>query len=414
MLVYFETYGCTANRSDTDLMKGLAREKGHEIANSPEEADLVVVNTCTVIKKTQDRILSRLRDLKKISENLVVAGCMASAQPELLDKYLSDFYKIEPRKITDFLNNSSSCEKQIKFDNKLSIPCSPSGVIGRVQISEGCLGNCSYCITKNARGDLFSFPEKDVVEKVEELVEKGAKEIQITAQDTAAYGRDIGSDLPSLIDKITDLNKDFKIRIGMMNPFNLKDIRKEVIEMFKEKKIYNFLHLPVQSGSDRVLDLMNRNYSRNFFLETVKMFKKEIGGTVSTDFIAGFPKERDKDFKKTVDLIHKIKPDIINITRFSPRPGTKADDYKEVKSAEKKERSKKLTELRKKYGKKNKERYLGSELDVLVTKEGKKDSFIGRDKNYNPVVVHDNVSIGDEVKVKISDIHFAYLEGEKN
>jgi len=405
--IYFETYGCTTNRADTDVMKGIVEEAEFELACSPDEADFVVINTCTVIDKTEKRMLRRIRELS--DKNLIVAGCLASAQPEVIRNIDKSIEILPPSEVGDLLSHvgGTTC-----FD-KWSAPSNLDGVIGRVQIADGCLGNCSYCITKKARGELESSPVELVLQKIEELVFKGAKEIQLTAQDTAAYGKDIESDLPTLIDNIMGLEGDFRVRVGMMNPFSIKGMENEILNMYQHNRIYNFLHLPLQSGSNKILKKMGRPYTQDYYLDFAGKYKEKVGGVLSTDVIAGFPNETQQDFNETISTIKKLEPDIINITRYSPRPGTKASEKNEIKSSEKKERSKRLTKLRKKYGKQNKKPLIGSKRSVLVTKPGKKDTYIGRDKNYNPVVIKNNVSIGQEVEIEIDDYTFAYLEGRK-
>ncbi|OUJ19097.1 2-methylthioadenine synthetase [Methanonatronarchaeum thermophilum] len=405
--IYFETYGCTTNRADTDVMKGIVRASGYRLVESPDKADYVVVNTCTVIDKTEKRMLRRIEELK--DKNIIVAGCLASAQPGLIKDIDSQINLLPPERVGDILEH---LDGGVCFE-KWVAPMEVDGVIGRIQIADGCKGSCSYCITKKARGSLESSSIQEILNRVRSLVGEGVREIQLTAQDTAAYGLDIDKNLPELVEKIIDIEGDFKIRVGMMNPFNTKGIEKEIIDMYRHDKVYNFLHLPLQSGSPKILKKMNRPYSPDYFLNLVDSYKQKVGGSFSTDIITGFPGETKEDFQKTVEIIKKIEPDIINITRYSPRPKTDAYVLEEIESSEKKKRSKKMTQLRKKYGKKNKEKLLGDKRTVLVTKEGKKDTYIGRDRDYNPVVVKNPVKIGGEYKIKIDGYTFAYLTGNK-
>ncbi|WGI17418.1 tRNA (N(6)-L-threonylcarbamoyladenosine(37)-C(2))-methylthiotransferase [Methanonatronarchaeum sp. AMET-Sl] len=404
--IYFETYGCTTNRAETDVMKGMVKDSGYQLVDSPDKADLVVINTCTVIDKTEKRMLRRIKDFE--DKNVVVAGCLASAQPEDVKEIDGDAILLPPDKVGDLLSYMGGETCYRKWD----APTHIDGAIGRVQIADGCKGNCSYCITKKARGKLESSPINSVVSRVEKMVHQGVKEIQLTAQDTAAYGLDINTDIATLINKVTGIKGDYKVRVGMMNPFNTKGIEDEIIDLYKNKKVYNFLHLPLQSGSKKILRKMNRSYSPEYFEQLINKYKRKVGGTVATDIITGFPGETEKDFQKTVDIIKKIEPDIINITRYSPRPGTKAYELKEIKSSEKKKRSKKMTELRKKYGKQNKKKLIGKQKMVLITKKGKKNTYIGRDIDYNPVVVKNPVKIGKKYKIKLDGFTFAYLTGK--
>ncbi len=407
MKIYFETYGCTSNKADTRALEALAENEGHKITDNLDKADLVVLNTCIVIKKTENRMIKRIKELN--DNSLVVAGCLAEIKENEIKEINKDIDVVPPNELSSFLEVIGNKEKKLP---KWEIPVNKDGVLGQLQISEGCVGNCSYCITKFARGNLKTFPLNNLVEKAESLINDGVKELQLTAQDTATYGLRTKNNLYDLLKDINEIEGDFRVRIGMMNPQNVINRVSEIINVYKLEKVYNFLHLPVQSGSNSVLDKMNRNYDVSEFKEIVRKFKEEIGGVLSTDIIVGFPGETRKDFEKTVSLIKDIEPDVLNITRFSPRPGTKADDFDEVKSKIKKERSKRLTELKKVIARDQKEKEVGSIKNVLVTKDGKKDTMIGKDMDYNTVVIEDDVEIGEFVDVEIMDFSFAYLIGE--
>ncbi|PTD93850.1 threonylcarbamoyladenosine tRNA methylthiotransferase [archaeon SCG-AAA382B04] len=407
MNIYFETYGCTSNKSDTRKMEALAKNSDHKIVDDIEKSDLVVINTCVVIEKTENRMLNRIKELKNLK--LVVAGCLSKVNQEGVKEIDSDIKLISPQDLSEFAEVVGDKKKDL---DKWEILNERDGVEGQIQISEGCKGNCSYCITKFARGNLRKFPKNSIVNEVRNLVNEGVKEIQLTAQDTSTYGLDGKDDLYSLVEEINGIEGEFRIRIGMMNPNNVVDKKDRLIKVFELDKVYNFLHLPVQSGSNKVLRDMQRGYSVRDFKEIVKVYREKNGGLLSTDVIAGFPSENENDFEKTVSLIQDIEPEILNITRYSPRPGTKAAESDEIISQEKKNRSKKLTKLKKKIGKKRRKRYLGKTREVLVLKEGKEDTMIGKDPDYNTVVIEDNVCIGDFVDVEISDFSFTYLVGK--
>ncbi|MFH0986460.1 MAG: radical SAM protein, partial [Candidatus Micrarchaeota archaeon] len=217
-----------------------------------------------------------------------------------------------------------------------------------VEICEGCAGRCAYCGTKNARGDLFSYPVQDIVKHVNELAKKGHIKILLTAQDTGCYGLDIGSTLPELLKKISAIDGNFACRIGMMNPCYAAKYADEIIALMNEpnSKFLPFIHIPIQSGSDKVLKEMKRIGTAAEFKKTAEKFRKAVSGiTIATDIIVGFPTETDADFKKTVKLLKDAKPDVVNISMFYPRPNTAAAEMKQLASQTVKKRSCELTKL---------------------------------------------------------------------
>lgn len=407
MNYFFETHGCTANKADTDIMKAVVEENGGQVVQKMDDADTVVLNTCIVIGKTENRMFRRIEEILEEDKQLVVAGCLSAVGKERvrsIDPNIKILQPEEPGRIAEMFES--------EVLTKEDAPARIDGVVGRVQISEGCLGECSYCITKFARGSLTSFSEESVLKKIRKLVSEGAKEIRLTAQDTAAYGKDIDTDLPSLMSKINSLEGDFKVRVGMMNPWTAKPVFSELLEELEGEKFYNFLHLPVQSGSEKVLNKMRRHHKPEDFSEMIERGREKIDLTVSTDVIIGFPGETGEEFEKTVGLLERTKPDIINITRFSPRKGTLAYSMKKPSANDAKKRSKKITEMRDKICGKRRKKVLDEELDVLVVEKGKEGTVIGRDNKYTPVVVKEELTPGEFVKVKVVESKWSYVVGE--
>ncbi len=393
--VFIETFGCTANTGDTMEMRAILRNAGHEIVEE-SEADIVIVNTCTVTKRTELNVIKRLKELKELGKEVVVAGCMAAAQPELVKSIFGDdVAMVTPRDIWD------SEEQRLEFD----------GVIAVITIAQGCVGKCTYCIVKQARGELKSEKPEKICEAVKNAVESGANEIRITSQDSSAYGwgsTDIK--LPELLEQITSVEGDFRIRVGMMNPYTLMPILDELLEAFNSEKIFKFFHLPVQSGSDRVLKDMRRNYKVADFVEIIASIRGQFRhSTISTDFIIGFPTETEADFFASLNLMEEIKPEKVNITRFSSRPGTEASKLTDLLEREKKRRSRIISTL---YHKivfaKNKE-LEGAELPVLVTERGKKGGVIARDSAYMTIVLKDDLPLGASYNVRVKEAKSTYL-----
>jgi MiaB-like tRNA modifying enzyme len=413
MKIYLEVYGCTANKSDASLIKGILRENSHEIVENIDEADSIVLLTCTVIDTTEQRMLSRLKIFKKTGKNVIVAGCMASIQTDLIRSILPDAKLLPPQysyQIIDILR-----DKKPSFidKNKTLFSKYYEDVTAPVSIAEGCALSCSYCITSLARGKLKSYPMDEIVQDVCSAIRQGCKEIQLTAQDTSSYGLDSGRDLSELLIDLSKIKGDYRIRVGMMNPYTaLKNID-SIIKGFDDLKIYKFLHIPVQTGDNDILKKMKREYTVEDFLKIIKKFREKYPNiTVSTDVIVGFPTETDKQFQHTIDLLKTVKTDITNITRYSARPHTTAKTMKgRVKTEIAKERSKILTELCSTISKENNLKHVGKKYNALITEKGKNNTFVGRTENYKPVVIKEEVEIGRFIPVKVTEAAGTYLVG---
>ncbi|RLC38031.1 MAG: threonylcarbamoyladenosine tRNA methylthiotransferase [Candidatus Nealsonbacteria bacterium] len=288
-----------------------------------------------------------------------------------------------------------------------------NSVSEQVSISEGCLGNCSYCTSKFARGKLKSFYPTYILKEINQLLEYGFKEIQLTAQDTAVYGLDKnGPKLPQLLEEISKIPADFKIRVGMMNPKFAKLIYKDLISVFHSNKIYKYLHLPVQSGDNKILEKMKRGYRVEDFEKIVYEFKKEFDDLLlATDIIVGFPGEDEKSFQKTVKLIERVRPHIINITKFSPRPGTEAKNWQQLPQTLKNERTKILREISQDIRKEDNQKFLGKVFEVLITEKRKNETLLSRTNSFKAVILKEG-KIGEKQKVKITDYKINYLIGK--
>lgn len=393
MKFYIETYGCTANQGDSMRIKAQLIKDGHERVEVQEEADTVVVNTCIVTRRTELNVTKRIYELEMMGKNLIIAGCLPAARYDLISGK-ENIETLTPKSL-DTLFDYGVC-----------------GVIGTVNISNGCVGDCSYCIVKKARGDLLSYTPERIAGSVRMLVDDGAREVRITSQDCSAYGLDGGMRLPELTSKITSIDGDFQIRIGMMNPFTLCDILDETIDAFSNPKVFKFLHVPVQSGSDKILKLMNRNYRVSDFIEIVRAFRKRFSDiTLSTDFIIGFPSETEEDFNESIDLLKKLEPEKVNITRFSPRPYTKASYMEDILERTKKERSRTFTKIYHEIASDKNSEWVGRILDVIVTESGEKGGVISRDGTYKHIVIKEDISPGERCKVRITEARRTYLVG---
>jgi MiaB-like tRNA modifying enzyme len=411
MRTYVDVYGCTANKADASIIKGILQKNKYKIVKNLNDADLIIILTCTVIDKTEQRMLSLLKRLKTSGKKIIVSGCMASIQKDKIKKILSDAIFLPPQyshHIIDILEN-----KNVTFieKNKTILPKKFDNIIAPINIAEGCMFSCSYCITTHARGRLRSFPISEIKNDIYFAVNSGCKEIQLTAQDTSSYGLDKKTDLGKLLKSVTQFKKNFRIRIGMMNPFTCLKNLDSIIKSFNNSKVYKFIHLPVQSGDNEILEKMNRKYTIQDFKMIVNTFRKKYPDiTIATDVIVGFPGETDKQFQNTIDLIKKIKPDITNITRFSVRPNTIAKIMKEQITTEiAKQRSKILTEICYNVSFEQNKKYIGRKFNILITEVGKNNSFMGRSENYKPVVLKNFLKIGIFKNVEIKDAAPTFL-----
>ncbi|MBR9691066.1 radical SAM protein, partial [Candidatus Woesearchaeota archaeon] len=252
-VVYIKTFGCSQNVSDSERMAGVLESEGYEIVSNGDEADVVVINSCTVKNEAETKLYREI--IKHKDKKIVVAGCVAQADTELKDFNLKDYSIVgtsQTSKIAMVVNETLKGNRVVLLDKdqkNIDIPrIRRNEVVEIIPINEGCLGNCTYCKVKAARGDLSSYKKEDIVKLAIKAVNSGAKQLWITSQDTGAYGIDINETLPKLLNEIVKINGDFKVRLGMCNPnFALKYID-DLIEILNNEKMFRFIHIPLQSG----------------------------------------------------------------------------------------------------------------------------------------------------------------------
>jgi len=411
-MIYIKTYGCTFNKSDSQAMMHIL---GKRVADSEDQADIVIFNTCGVKLQTENKVLKDIRAMLG-KKRIIVAGCLPFIDPDAIPN------DVDAVMGPDQIQNIASIVDDVEQGRRLRLarheikcpkllPQCHRGVTAIIPISLGCKGSCTYCATKFARGDLRSYPRQEIVSGIEALYKEGYREFQLTSQDTGCYGMDIGSDLPSLLSSISALDGDFRVRVGMLNPNHAFKMLDELLESYESDKIFKFLHLPVQSGSDSVLKDMNRFYTTDNYLEMVDAFRDRYPGIyIATDIIVGFPGESEEDFQMTLDLTIASRPDKVNITRYSVRPGTVAADMKQFPDRIKKDRSRVLSRLVHNISGEINQGYVGKDIDVLVVEEGKKGRMVGRMENYKPVIC-DGYK-GEFKKVRISEATSTYLVAE--
>ncbi len=387
---------------------------GMKLASGPDKADAIILNTCTVKGATEQKIMHEIRRLVAARKKLVIAGCIPEADLGLIRKYAPRAPIVGTRSLTHVAEavKAAMRGRRIEFfdkeEEKLGLPRLRGSIIAKVPIAEGCLGACSFCATKIARGALRSYPEDAIVAEVGKCVKKGCKEIQLTAQDTGAYGKENGTNLARLLHRIDAIPGDFRVRVGMMNPEHALSMLPDLLAAFRSPKIYKFIHIPVQSGNDAVLKDMRRNYSVKDFEKVMRAFRKEFPEiTVATDIIVGYPTESAAAFEDTLRLLGKIRFDIVNVSKFTPRPFTHAAKLKQLPNSEVKRRSEITSALCRKISLEKNGKMIGKPFRVLVTERQKK-GFSGRTDSYKQVALG-SAKPGGSVAVKITGAAPGYL-----
>jgi len=419
--IFIDVYGCSANMADWEMAAGLLREAGHSIVPDPEGADASVVLTCTVKTPTETKVVKRIRELSEGGGVLVVAGCMPKAQGGLVAEVAPDASMVGPDDLLSIVDVVESALVGLRVEavdgGPLDKSCLPrvrrNPVIHIAPIASGCLGDCSYCIVKHARGRLNSFPSEMIVEDARRAIEGGCREIWVTAEDTASY-RDGDIRLPGLLDSITGLEGRFYVRVGMMTPNQAGPILDDLIDAYRSDKVFKFLHVPVQSGNDEVLRRMNRRYTVSDFTGLVARFGEAIPDlSLSTDIICGFPGETEGQFADSVRLVEEMQPDALNISRFWPRPGTEAAELEgQLHGRETKVRSRELSSLWRSLLAERNRSWVGWEGEAVIDEEGRDGTMVGRNMAYKPIVVKAPVQLGDFVTVKVTEAGGSYLLGE--
>jgi MiaB-like tRNA modifying enzyme len=413
--VWVESYGCSASMADSEMISGLLKESGYEIATKQSEGTLNLIVTCSVKDTTEHRMVSRIKAMSKSGKPLVVAGCLPKAdrvKVESMNSFASLLGPHSIEKASAVVRSAFAGKRLVALEDsasdKINIPrVRLNPAVSMVEIASGCMSECTFCQTKIAKGWIRSYRMGDIVRQIRSDVDAGCKEVWLTSTDNGCYGKDMGTDLVELLNACCSLEGDFKIRLGMMNPMYLPEMLDRMVSAFYEnEKLFKFLHIPVESGSERVLRKMKRGHTAKTFLDAVEAFRSRVPEmTISTDIIVGFPSETEDDFKDTLELVEKAMPDIVNISRYGARPGTEASKWKgmRVSSQIAKNRSERLHSLAKRIAKKRNSRWQGWQGEIIVDEIGK--VVQGRNHAYKPVVLSnpDQVSLGDRKRVEVYD-----------
>lgn len=428
--VYIETYGCQMNFADTEIVLGILKNKGYSVAKSIEEADVVLLNTCSIRDNAEQRIYGRLGNLKNYKTQkpdmlLGILGCMA----ERLRKDLIEEKKIvdlvvgpdEYRRLPEYLDIAFNGDKGIgvrlsRTETYDDIePYREDGLSAWISVMRGCDKFCTFCVVPFTRGRERSRSLESVLKEVESLSERGFKEVTLLGQNVNSY-KDGDYDFADLLEAVAKVDRTIRVRFTTSHPQDLSD--KLLYTIAENSNICNYIHLPVQSGSNRILELMNRTYTIEHYLNLIEKARKIIPGvSFSTDIIAGFPTETWEDHLATLEVMKQVRYDGAYMFKYSPREGTKA--YKmndDVPDDVKTKRLQEIIDLQQTISFEKNQELIGKEEIILV--EGfsrKSEDFLAGRTDTNKVVifpVNDNVRAGDYVKVKINRATSATLFGD--
>ena len=398
MKVWIEAYGCSANINDSEIMSGLLRDDGYSIARNPQEAAVNIIVTCSVKDNTEHKMLSRIAKLSESASPLVVAGCLPKAdrlKVQGVNPFASLIGPGTVQKITEVVQSVVSGNTQTelgdddKLPQKINVPkLRLNPIVSIVQIASGCLSQCSFCQTKLVKAGLKSYRPGDILRQIRTDVAQGCREIWLSSTDNGCYGTDIGTDLVDLLRKCCQVEGDFKIRVGMMNPMYIPRLLHGLVNVYLQNhQIMKFLHIPVQSGSDRILKKMKRGHSAGTFLGAVRIFRDRIPElTIATDVIVGYPSETEQDFQQTINLLQVAQPDIVNLSKYSARPGVSAASEKKVDSHITKRRTQYLDKIVKDISSARNYRWLGWTGEVIID-EIHKNYIQGRNYAYKPIIL---------------------------
>lgn len=419
--IVVESQGCSANFGEGELIAGLLREQGHTLQS--ENPQIAVLNLCTV--KGNGSALKVIRETQEKNPGipLVVTGCVTAdlvrdirRLPGLISVASTNSLQHLPKVVAETLEGKRTEDLSRIREPKLGIQrIRRNPVVGIVPVSNGCLDHCTFCSTRLVKGRHYSFPAETIISEVEALIADGCQEIWLTGQDAGCYGFDHGTNLAKLCHTLLDrVKQDFRLRVGMGNPRHILSYWEDLVSIYQDPRVFRFIHLPVQAGSDSVLQRMGRRHSADDFRMLADALRSKVSDlTLSTDIIVGFPGESDTDFQATLDLLDATKPAVMNTTRFVVRPGTAAAKMKEqVHRDIKKERSSRLFETVSRLSLANNMLFEGQTQSLLIDDHGKPGTSIAHTNQYKPVILVGDYPLGTRLKAEITKAEVFSLRGE--
>ena len=427
--VWVQAFGCSANIADAEMIKGILYNSGYELTATRKNSDLNIIVTCAVKDATEHRMISKIKKYSR-EKPLVVAGCLPKTSKKLVESFSPNSSLLGPQSLNrtvEIVDGSLNGQKIVALDDSMSTKVNLpkmrlNPVVSIIQISSGCLSECSFCQTKLAKGTLTSYRIGDILRQVKDDVASNCKEIWLTSTDNGCYGLDLKTDLVELLEKCSNIEGDYKIRVGMMNPMYVPRFLDRLISLYRNNdKVFKFLHMPVQSGSERILRKMKRGHTAKIFLDVVKELRKKIPEiAIATDIITGFPSESERDFEETLSLIEESQPDVINSSRYSPRPGTLAAKYPRLSTKIVKERSKRLHTIIRKTTMRRNQIWYGWKGQILIDELLDEGKIQGRNYAYKPVIIEipgpkkfdPKQLLGQYLSIKVIEISNYSLLGE--
>lgn len=429
---YIKTFGCQMNKSDSEALAFLLRSQGFHLTSDLKEADLILLNTCSIRKKAEEKAVNLLRELSSLKKErpgliLGITGCIAK---QLDSKLLKSIPSLDLILSPGNLGALPDLLERLKEEKKpqvatgeardfLPLSCSfrEDGLTASLSVVSGCENFCSYCIVPYVRGRLRSRNLKEIQEEAERLGRRGYKEITLLGQNICAYGRDLGhgENLAFLLEELNRIEEIERIRFITSHPRDLSDDLIEAIGNLP--KVCEHIHLPLQAGSDKILRLMRRGYTLASYKEKVEKLRRKVPKiSITTDLIVGFPYETESDFKETLEAVKELRFDACFTFAFSPREGTKAFGLKEGRLSDtvKKERLARIIEISKEISREKNEALCGTSLEILI--EGKnprtEKELRGRSRTDKVVFIPENgYAKGDIVEVRITEASTYYLRG---
>lgn len=431
MKYYIKTFGCQMNFNDSERIKGLLHTLGYQEAESWQEADLILINTCTIREKPDQKVFSHLGEYRKIKEEnpkalIGVCGCLAQRmgyqlvqKAPIVDIMFSSF---NIHQLPELIQRAQAGYKAIAIleeppqdEDKLweypTVRDNP--YCAYITVMKGCDKNCTYCVVPKTRGRQRSRNIESILKEIKQLVAEDVKEIHLLGQNVTAWGQDIGRHFSELLYRVAEVDGVERIRFTTGHP---KDLDEKMVKAMAEiTQVCEHIHLPFQAGSDRILKFMDRGYTKQEYLEKIEMLKEYVKGiTFSTDVIVGFPMETEEDFEETLDLLKKVKFEQVFSFKYSPRPDTSAYSMQgQVPEHIKKERMQRLLELQKSILGEIAKSYEGTLQELLVESVEDGNKFIGRTRTnrWASVKSRENL-LGKVVKVKVLRSHPFSMECE--
>ncbi len=434
--LFIETYGCQMNVADTEVVASIMEMDGYSIVSSEEEADAIFVNTCVIRESAEQRVIQRLEYFNSVKRKrdgkliIGVLGCMAERVKEILIEQHHADLVIGPDSYLDLPNLMSAAEQGEKtmnvelsktetYKDIIPLKIGGNGISGFISIMRGCNNFCTYCIVPYTRGRERSRDAESILKELDDLRERGFKEVTLLGQNVNSYLYSNGNgsiDFSDLLEMVAKHAPDMRVRFMTSHPKDMTD--KTLHTIANNKNICNFIHLPFQSGSSRMLKLMNRKYDREWYLGRIEAIRRIIPGCgLSTDIMCGFHSETDEDHQETISLMKEVQFDTAFMFKYSERPGTFASTKlsDNVSEEVKKKRLQEIIDLQREHMELSNQKDVGKEFEVLIEGYSKRsrNQFFGR-TDESKVVVFDKkfYKIGQTVRVKINGYTSATLIGE--